>query len=65
MDNFFVYFIWGCSSLSSKEVVNSVEREDCDLMETPAQFRLLTSHEYNSSIYDLFYGEGDTCWIAK
>ena len=61
-------YLLGCTSLEEKrdtgttqtDISPDVFTEDCEVTDTPAQLRLLTSHEYNSSIYDLFYEQGDS-----
>lgn len=57
-------FFLGCSNLEIKDeqtIEDSADTFTCTPESTPAQLRLLTRNEYNSSIYSLFYGEGDTC----
>ena len=53
--------ILGCSSFQEKDNVADQETPTCDTEEIPAQLRLLSRKEYDASILQLYYGEGDTC----
>lgn len=51
----------GCS-LSGKSIFDDeASLQTCTEGEVPAQLRLLTRNEYNSSIYQAFYSDGTSC----